>query len=180
MRDTEKLILILARFVGSQKRFARSQKRFAHIQTRFVVSQTKWSIIGKFLQTRSLQNWDKDFATVYISSFRVLGSAWYIVYNDMDGVELCTSRHESIWKETGIHMDSIWNPYGWCWAMYQQLVKPWESPPHRPRPRGTPCLPRRTTNLLPGCTSQPAPKLKECQQGINIFPLTVERFFIPS
>jgi len=75
MRDTEKLILILARFVGSQKRFARSQKRFAHIQTRFVVSQTKWSIIGKFLQTRSLQIWDKYFSTEYISSFIVLGSA---------------------------------------------------------------------------------------------------------
>ena len=75
MRDTEKLILILARFVGSQIRFVGSQIRFVGSQIRFVVSQTKWSIIGKFLQTRSLQNWDKDFATVYISSFRVLGSA---------------------------------------------------------------------------------------------------------
>ena len=75
MWDTEKLILILARFVGSQIRFVGSQIRFvgsqirvvgsqfffAHLQTRFVVSQTKWSIIGQSLRDKFSSNLGQRF-----------------------------------------------------------------------------------------------------------------------
>ena len=70
MWNTEKLILILARFAGTY--------------------HTRWSIIGQNLRdTSSLQNWDKYFAAVSRASAE---RCLIYSYNDMDSVELCTRR----------------------------------------------------------------------------------------
>jgi len=76
MRDTEKLILILARFAGTYH-------------------TTRWSIIiGQNLRdTSSLQNWDKYFAAVSKASAE---RCLIYSYNDMDSVELCTRRQREV------------------------------------------------------------------------------------
>ena len=82
MWDTEKLILILARFAGTYHK--------------------RWSIIiGQNLRdTSSLQNWDKSFASVSRASAE---RCLIYSYNDMDSVELCTRRQREVF------LVSSWN-----------------------------------------------------------------------